>query len=52
MKGSKTLLNNIENKEEEFHIVLQEWEGCTTSRTFKGTAKIYSGRDYIYSKRG
>lgn len=27
---SKTLLNNIRNKEEEFNIVLQEWKGCTT----------------------
>ena len=52
MKSSKTLLTNIENKEEEFDIVLQEWEGCTTGCAFKGAAKVYSRRDYIYSKRG
>ncbi len=52
MISSKALLNNNENKEEEFYIVLQEWEGCTASSTFKGAAKVYSRRNYIYSKRG
>ena len=47
-----TLLNTIENKEEEFYIVLQEWEGCIAISTFKGATKIYSRRNYIYSKRG
>lgn len=28
MAISKTLLNYIGNKEEEFSIVLQEWKGC------------------------
>jgi hypothetical protein len=28
MAISRTLLNNIRNKEEEFYIVLQEWKGC------------------------
>ena len=28
MAISKTLLNNITNKEEELNIVLQEWKGC------------------------
>ena len=52
MEISKTLLNNSENKEEEFYIVLQEWKGCIASSAFKGTAKVYSRRNYIYSKRG
>ena len=52
MKISNTLLNTIENKEEEFYIVLQEWKGRITSGTFKGATKIYSRRDYIYPKRG
>lgn len=42
MKSSKTLLNNIENKGEEFNIVLQEWERCIAVSSFKGTTKIYS----------
>jgi len=31
MISSKALLNINENKEEEFYIVLQEWEGCSAS---------------------
>ena len=31
MMISKTLLNNIRDKEEEFNIVLQEWKGCIAS---------------------
>ena len=49
---SKTLLNNIRNKEEEFNIVLQEWKGCIAWEAFKGASKVYSGRNYIHSKRG
>lgn len=52
MEISKTLLNTIENKGEEFNIVLQEWERCATGSTFKGAAEIYSRRNYIHSKRG
>ena len=52
MEISNALLNIIENKEEEFYIVLQKWEGCIASVTFKGAAKVYSRRDHIYSKRG
>ncbi|WBL49337.1 hypothetical protein [Clostridium estertheticum] len=52
MISSKTLLNINENKEEEFYSVLQEWKRYTASSALKGAAKVYSRRDYIYSKRG
>ena len=49
MRNSIVLLVNIENNGEEFNIVLQEWEGYSTRGAFKGTAKVYSRRNNIYS---
>ena len=49
MENSEILLVNDESKGEEFNIVLQKREGHITKGTFKGTSKVYSRRNYIYS---
>lgn len=49
MKGSKSLLRCVESKGEEFGIGLQKWQECITKGAVKGTAKIYTGGNNIYS---
>lgn len=49
MANFKVLFTNIENKEEWSYFVLQEWKGYFAYGSIKGVAKIYPGRDNLYT---